>query len=538
MSRVLRWSAAVSVRGRSWAWSPMWLAGLLALCAVQAAAAPASRRVQAHGNPIMADGRYYSADPAPLVADGRLYILAGRDEAPPGVNDFVMNEWQLLATDDVASGRWTHYPAVLRPEQVFAWAAPGRAYAGQIVQGPDRRYYLYAPVAQRAGADADPFGIGVAVADSPLGPWHDAHPQGPIVSQSLPEANDIQNIDPTVMIDDDGRVWLYWGTFGKLRGLELERDMLTPKGAEFAVTTLDGFFEAPWLFKRDGTYYLVYAGNRAGPDSACTPAIYHACIAYGTAPSPRGPWTYRGVILGPVSSTTSHPGVIAYQGRWYLVYHTADARGGGHFRRSVAIDRIDWDDTASPARMRPVRQTLPPRPAPGPRRNLAPAAFASASNSPQVPLQYWIAALNDGIVRRAPLPPDMWGNWTAQPPARAWIQYRWARPVTLDGSAIVLFADQPAGAAVGVAPPRAWHLEYRHAGRWRPVPRASGYGTAPGVRQRVRFAPVTTRCLRAVFEASGDGATHAAVAVQEWEALAVRAQPLPPRATRADAGCD
>ncbi|GHH58508.1 glycosyl hydrolase family 43 [[Pseudomonas] boreopolis] len=498
------------------------------------------RVVQAHGNPILADGDYYSADPAPLVADGKLYILAGRDEAPPEVNDFVMKEWQMLVTDDVAGGRWQHYPGMLRPEQVFAWAAPGRAYAGQIVQGPDRRYYLYAPVEERDSTNPDRFAIGVAVADTPVGPWRDAHPQGPIVSQSVPEKNDIQNIDPTVMVDDDGRVYLYWGTFGRLRGVELERDMLTPKGAEFAVSTLDGFFEAPWLFKRGGTYYLAYAGNEAGPDSPCTPAIYHACIAYGTAPTPRGPWTYRGVILGPVSSTTSHPGVILYKGQWYLVYHTADARGGGHFRRSVAIDRIDWDDAATPARMRLVRQTRPPRPAPKPQRNLAPAAFASASNSPGVPVQYWIAALNDGIARAAPLPPDMWSNWTPRPPARAWIQYAWDLPVTLDGSTIVFFADQPAGATTGIAPPRAWHLEYRHEGRWLPVRHASGYGTRPGMPQHVRFAPVTTRCLRAVFDASGDGDgdAHAAVAVQEWMALSVRPQWLPKTATAGAAHCD
>jgi hypothetical protein len=283
---------------------------------------------------------------------------------------------------------------------------------------------------------------------------------------------------------------------------------------------------------------MVYAGNNAGPDSPCTPAIYHACIAYGTAPTPRGPWTYRGVILRPVSSTTSHPGVIDYKGEWYLTYHTADARGGGHFRRSVAIDRIDWDDTTTPARMLLVQPTRAPQPAPKPQRNVAPAAFASASNSPHVPVQYWIAALNDGIVRSAPLPPDMWGDWTPQPPAQAWIQYAWEHPVTLDGSAIVFFADQPAGARIGVAPPRAWHLEYRRDGRWLPVTGASAYGTAPDVRQHVRFAPVTTRCLRAVFDASGDGDAHAGIAVQEWEALATRPQLLPKPVAPADIGCD
>jgi hypothetical protein len=141
---------------------------LLALAVAAAQAAPLrARSVHSAGNPILADGRDYSADPAPLVADGTLYIIAGRDEAPPDVNDFVLKRWQMLATADVGSGNWTHYPSLLRPEQVFAWAAAGRAYGAQIVQGPDRRYYLYAPVEERHSPNADPVAIGVAVADSP-----------------------------------------------------------------------------------------------------------------------------------------------------------------------------------------------------------------------------------------------------------------------------------------------------------------------------------------------------------------------------------
>src|SRR3546814_12985699 len=59
---------------------------------------------------------------------------------------------------------------------------------------------------------------------------------------------------------------------------------------------------------------MLYAGNNAGPDSPCTPAVYHACQAYGTAPSPFGPWTWRGGLLGPVSSTTSHAGAVEFKG--------------------------------------------------------------------------------------------------------------------------------------------------------------------------------------------------------------------------------
>lgn len=491
---------------------------------INGAAAQASQpeKIESRGNPILSDGSYYSADPAPVVVGKTLYILTGRDEAAPNVNNFIMNEWQLFATKNVASKKWLHYPNILRPESVFAWSKPGHAYAGQIVQGADKRFYLYAPVQEGKREHADPFVIGVAVADSPLGPWKDAHPSGPTISQSVPEPNKIQNIDPTVMVDKDGRVYLYWGTFGRLRGIELERDMVTPKGKEISVTTLTGFFEAAWLFRRKDTYYMVYADNQAGPTSPCTPANYHACIAYGTAPTPMGPWTYQGVILDPVSSTTSHPGAIEFKGKWYLVYHTADAKGGGHFRRSVAIDRLEWDDSVSPARILKVQQTHEPQPMPVPTRNVAPAAKASASNEP-VPVQYWIKSLNDGKVPPNPLPPDMWGSWTPHNPASQWIQYEWSKPVTLNGSTITFWGDHRAGANVGVTAPASWHLEYRDGDQWRPVQNASAYGTEMRAPVTVNFDPVTTQCLRAVFNASGDGQQYAGVAVEEWEALTLNA---------------
>ena len=499
------------------------LAAVPVVCAHAQSAVPTPQIVHSRGNPILSDGSYYSADPAPIVVGDTLYILAGRDEVPPNRNDFVMNEWELFATKDVASHVWQFYPGVLRPEQVFAWARPGRAYAGQIVQGQDHRFYLYAPVAEAEHKHRDPFVIGVAVADSPLGPWKDAHPAGPIISQSLPEASNMQNIDPTAMVDNDGRVYLYWGTFGQLRGVELEKDMVTPKGPVVSVHSLTGFFEGSRLFRRGATYYLVYADNQAGPNSPCTPAVYHACIAYGTADSPLGPWTYRGVILDPVSSTTSHPGVADFKGQWYLVYHTADAKGGGHFRRSIAIDKLEWDNSVKPARMLKVIQTHEPQPRPQPTRNVAMAARPAASNEP-VPVQYWIKALNDGIVSGNPLPPDMWGSWSRHNPPSQWIEYAWSRPVTLSGTRIVFWSDHPAGASEGVAPPAKWHLEYLKDGAWEPVPNASAYPTEP-MRSflDVSFPKIKTSCLRAVFDASGSEGHYAAVAVEEWEALTPKA---------------
>jgi Glycosyl hydrolases family 43 len=485
-----------------------------------------TRAIRVTSNPILADGRDYSADPAALVADGKLYVIAGRDTAPSGVNDFKMPEWQMLVTDtDPMAGRWTHYPHFLRPEQVFKWAAPGRAYAAQIVRGPSGKFYLYAPVVHAAATTRDKFAIGVAVADTPLGPWTDAHPQGPVVSQSYPVANDIQNIDPTVLVDDDARVFLYWGTFGHLTGVELERDMLTFKGTPIDVRTLSGFFEASRIFKRNGTYYLAYAANTAGPASECTEAVYYACLAYGTAPSPLGPWTYRGVILDPVSSTTSHPGVAEFKGNWYLFYHTADATGGGHFRRSVAVDRLEWDDRANPPR---IEKVVPTGGAPAdttPIANIASHGRLSASNMP-VPTQYWLRAVNDGKVRASPLPPDMWATWSRNNPPRQWILYQWDQPETLTGSSLHFWGDHAAGSGAGVAPPRAWRLEYwdDEAG-WKPVSASSPYKSVLDADNKVAFSPVTTRCLRAVFDASTDGNTFAAVALQEWEVYSTRARP-------------
>lgn len=508
-------------------------------CATSACAEPAEgpREIHVSGNPILAEGEYYSTDPAPFTFDGKLWILAGRDEAAQGVNDFIMKEWQLLATDDPASGNWTHYPDIARPHDVFKWAEEGRAYAGQIVPGLDGRLYFYAPVLEKDSTAKDRFAIGVAVADSPTGPWRDAHPSGPIVSQQVPRANDIQNIDPTVLIDDDGRIIMYWGTFGQLRGVELAPDMVTPKGEVVKVDSLTGFFEAPWLMKRKGTYYMLYAGNDAGPDSECTPTVYHACIAYGTASSPLGPWTYRGVALGPVSSTTSHSGAAKFKGQYYLAYHTADAKNGGNFRRSVALDALTFDDSQTPPAINLVRPTKRAGPPPQPTRNIALGATATASNEP-IPVQYWIKALNDGVAPTAPLPPDMWGNWRGDNPAQEVLEYRWDTPVEINGSRIWFFADQPAGSGIGVAPPKDWQLLYWNDGGWKPVLTPDSYPSGAGEYLDVSFPTITTRCLRVALTASTDGKSHAGMGVEEWEVLSPKAQMLKSEPAQAAEPCD
>ena len=484
-----------------------------------------TRTIRATSNPILADGRDYTADPAPLVANGQLYIITGRDTAGPGVNDFKMPEWQMLVHEHRPDGRPVDaLPASPATRAGFQVGGTRPRVCRADRAGSEREVLSLRPVVYAAATTRDKFAIGVAVADSPLGPWIDAHPQGPVVSQSYPIANDIQNIDPTIFVDDDARVFLYWGTFGRLKGVELEPDMVTFKTTPIDVRTLNGFFEASWLFKRNGTYYMAYAANTAGPTSECTEAVYYACIAYGTSPSPLGPWTYRGVILDPVSSTTSHPGIVEYKGKWYLVYHTADARNGGHFRRSVAIDRLEWDDGVTPPRIKKVVPTGGPPVDTMPIANIASHARISASNIP-VPTQYWLRAVNDGKVRASPLPPDMWATWSRNNPPQQWIMYQWEQPETLNGSSLHFWGDHAAGSGVGVAPPKGWHLEYWDGSTWEAVAPRAPYTSTPDADNKVEFSPVTTRCLRAVFDASTDGTSFAAVALQEWEVYSTRARP-------------
>jgi hypothetical protein len=141
--------------------------------------------------------------------------------------------------------------------------------------------------------------------------------------------------------------------------------------------------------------------------------------------------------------------------------------------------------------------------------------FAPASTV-VFPVQYWIKALKDGIVRPNPLPPDMWSSWTPHNPPGQWIQYEWAKPVTLDSAHHVLERSPSRRAnrsctARRMAPRIFQRRRMASRIKCERLPDHDGFPCRRDVRPR------DTRCLRAVFDASGDGKQFAAVAVQEWE---------------------
>ncbi len=166
------------------------------------------------GNPIITD--IYTADPDAFVHDGRLYLDLDRDEAPLGVNDFVMREWRIYSTRDLV--HFTDH-GVRMSLSDFSWANRN-AWAPEMVHR-DGRFYWYVPVQKAAG---NTMSIGVAVGDSPLGPFTDALGH-PLIDNTVANHSAF-DIDPTVLVDDDGQAYIYWGSFSSPRAAKLKPNMI------------------------------------------------------------------------------------------------------------------------------------------------------------------------------------------------------------------------------------------------------------------------------------------------------------------------
>jgi len=475
-------------------------------------------------NPIVTE--IYTADPAALVHDGRLHVYTGRDEAEVGQNQFVMREWHTFSSHapEPEQDAWTHHGSPLSLED-FAWA-DANAWASEVEIGPDGRFYWYVSV----DGNTDPgwMNIGVAVGDSPTGPFADPI-GGPLIRDDMPNSSAL-NIDPTVLVDDDGAVYMWWGSFWQPRMVTLAPDMTTITSEIITPAGLTAFWEAPWIFKRDGTYYMAYASNENIGGDGCVTSSSFACIRYATADDPLGPWTHRGIVLDQVSSTTNHPAIVEFEGAWWMVYHTADAPDGGNFRRSVAIDPVLFNDDGT---MQKVVQTpIPVEPDPVPTDNAAlSAAPTCSSTSP------WesCAAINDGIdppQSNDPVNPR-WGTWPNA--GTQWVQLEWSRPVRVDASDMYFFQDVPDSVDGGVKRPASWSIQYWDGAAFVDVPDPSGYPTELDTYNHTAFGSVVTTALRATLESqvfSGAGG----VGVLEWKAYSVEPASVDPVEVTTPAG--
>lgn len=270
-------------------------------------------------NPIVTD--IFTADPTVVVDGGRLYLYTGRDEAKEGEKRYKMNEWRVYSTCDMQN--WKDH-GVGATWNIFSWAKSD-AYAADVIKHKGK-FYLYAPVKH---ATKKGMSIGVAVADSPTGPFKDARGSALISDDMTRETpNEWDDIDPAVFVDDDGQAYMYFGN-KVLKYAKLKPNMIELDGPIHTVG-LFNFEEAPYLHKRDGVYYLSYASG--------LPEV----IAYATGPSPTGPWTYRGVIMDKNKVThTIHQAFADFNGKSYIFYHN-EAVSGQDYRRSVAVEEFSY----------------------------------------------------------------------------------------------------------------------------------------------------------------------------------------------------
>lgn len=294
-------------------------------------------------NPVIQT--HFTPDPAPMIYKGKMYLYTGDDQ--PGFDFYTMTKWHVYSSEDMVN--WTDHGSPISLES-FSWARD-RAWAAQCVERNGKFYwYICAQTVDNNMA------IGVAVSDSPTGPFKDA------LGRPLVTTGTWDNIDPTAFVDDDGQAYLYWGN-SKLFYVKLNKDMTTYSGPITGVPQSveafggmrrpgksdevlqkqekfdDVYVEGPWFYKRNKQYYMMYAGmtNRT------------ECLSYATSNSPTGPWKYRGKIMTdqPTNSFTNHGGIIDYKGKSYLFYHNALLPNGGSYGRATAIEEFKYNADGS-----------------------------------------------------------------------------------------------------------------------------------------------------------------------------------------------
>lgn len=260
----------------------------------------------------------YTADPAPMVYKDTVYLYTGHDE--DDAFGFKMQDWLLYTSTDMVN--WTDHGAVASLKD-FKWVTENNgAWASQCIER-NGKFYLYCPMPGGVG-------IGVLVADSPYGPFID-----PIGKPLVKNSN--HDIDPTVLIDDDGQAYMYWGN-PKVYYVKLNEDMISTSGEIVQdPSTPKNYQEGPWVYKRNGHYYLTYA-------STCCPEG----IGYAMSNSPTGPWEFKGNIMdGDPRSNGNHPGIVDYKGKSYvfgLNYAILRKTMSKHYeRRSVCLEEMTYN---------------------------------------------------------------------------------------------------------------------------------------------------------------------------------------------------
>jgi hypothetical protein len=281
----------------------------------------------------------FTADPTARVFNGRVYVYPSHDiPCGPGrgrIGWFCMEDYHVFSSANLTD--WTDHGVIVTQNKV-PWVKPD-SYS---MWAPDcvfrnGKYYFYFPTTPKDTTSGKGFRIGVAVADKPTGPF---------VSQPLPMAK-VHGIDPNVFIAKDGQAYLYWSQ-GNIYGAKLKDNMLELASEPQTLGTLptQGLKEGPYLFERQGMYYLTYPHVANKTER----------LEYATSTSPLGPFTVRGVLMdeSPTGCWTNHHSIIEFNHQWYLFYHHNDLSLQFDKNRSVRLDSLFFEPDGTIRKVTPT----------------------------------------------------------------------------------------------------------------------------------------------------------------------------------------
>ncbi len=307
------------------------------------------------GNPILPG---FHADPEILYSNktGKYYIYSTTD-GKPGWGGY---DYYVYSSADLKTWKNEGVALDASTDQI-SWAN-GNLWAPAAVEVKQKngsyKYYLYFSARPNDNGRKQ---IGVAVSDSPTGPFVDLGK--PLLAKNHPGCHG-QLIDVDVFVDPvSNKPYLYWGN-SFMAGAELDPSMTKIKDETVTVMTPKGgslkdyaYREAPYVFYRNGLYYFMWSVD----DTRA--ANYH--VAYGTSKSPLGPIEVAKdpivLIQDPQHEIygTAHNSVIQIPGTddWYIVYHRIN-KDYIHFlpgfHREVCIDQMEFNADGTIKRVVPT----------------------------------------------------------------------------------------------------------------------------------------------------------------------------------------
>lgn len=269
----------------------------------------------------------YFADPSMLYVDGKYYLYVTSD---PWGTDFLA----CWVSDDFEN--WTFHKLNWPTKQscTTGLSTENMVWAPSVIQY-DGAFYMYVSVGSE---------VWCGVAEQPLGPWKNALGDDPMIR--FDESMYYHVIDAEAFVDDDGKVYLYWGSgWNWINGhcfvAELNEDMCTFKTQPQEITP-DNYFEAPFMVKHNGKYYLTYSDGKTIEDT------YK--VRYAVGNSPYGPFTEA--PNSPILTTDKaqkvygpgHHAIVRIADKMYILYHKHRLPfQSGTAYRQLCIDHIEFD---------------------------------------------------------------------------------------------------------------------------------------------------------------------------------------------------